>query len=70
LLRLRHVDFIARHNLGCFGQLRVELLQLPVDGVKILDRVSSLVTAYIHQVHQQPAALHMAQKVMTQAHAV
>ena len=43
------------------------LLQLGIDGLEVLHRVPALGAGHIHHVDQQPAAVHMAQKVVAQA---
>ena len=44
--------------------------QLGIDGLKVLDRVASLAAGDVHQMHQQAAAVDVAQKIVAEAGAV
>ena len=69
LLRRGHIALIGRYDLRTRSQLLVKVLQFPVDRFKIFHRVASFAAGYIHNMDIQPAAFHMAQKLMSQANA-
>ena len=69
LFRGGDVALVAQHDLGTLGQLGAEARQLMVDLLKVRLGVAALAAGHIHHVQQQPAALHMAQEIMAQAHA-
>ena len=55
---------------GRVGQVRAVLLQLRVDGVKVLHRVPALAAGHVHHMDQQAAAVHVPQEVVAQAGAL
>ena len=64
------VALVAHHDLRPGRQRRAEPLQLLIDLFKVVDGVAALAARDVHHVQQQAAALHMAQKVMPEAHAL
>ena len=64
---LHDVHLVGGHDHFPAGQLGGVLLQLGIDGLEVLHRVPALGAGHIHHVDQQPAAVHMAQKVVAQA---
>ena len=64
------VALVGHHNLVALGKLLAEIGQLSVDGLEILLRVAVLAAGDVHHMHNQAAPLHMAQKLVPEAHAV
>ena len=69
-LLAKQIALVGRHDLRPLGQGWAVLAELGTDGVKILQRVAPLAAGHVHQMHQQTAAIDMAQEIMTQARAL
>ena len=67
LPHLGQVDLVDHHDLRLVRQLRVEQLQLLVDGLEIAHRVLRVAAEHMHQ---HPAALDMSEEGQPQTHAV
>ncbi|CAN3970680.1 Queuosine ECF transporter S component QueT, partial [Dysosmobacter welbionis] len=69
-VRGEDVHLVGDHDLGPLRQVRAVLLQLRVDGVKVLHRVPALAAGHVNHMDQQAAAVHVPQEVVAQAGAL
>ena len=69
-VRGEDVHLVGGHDLGPLRQVRAVLLQLRVDGVKVLHRVPALAAGHVNHMDQQAAAVHVPQEVVAQAGAL
>ena len=61
------VAFVGGDDLRARGQHVAVGAQLGVDGLKVLDRVAPLAAGDVHQMHEQAAAVDVAQEVVAEA---
>ena len=66
LLVARHVALVARDNHRTLCKLGIELLQLRIDRLEVLDRISALAARDVDDMDEHAAALDVAQELMSQ----